>query len=352
MYLIRWRYCAPHFRVIFPHGGEGRWLLRGLPWGRLIYRRRFILLFARSYASILVRFLFPCCFSFICSSTCVSFIVSLAVSLCVSSHAFRCRCPSCRLIGSARFACRLVWAPFRSAVRSFSSRLLERDCLTFPCRLVSHCFPFVSRLARRLVVASRLPSRLAHLVSVMSSRSRRPWGVFVSVSMPIPVFAPFRPARRSFLFVHRSRFLCLRRGAGDASWGGRVLPFSSHPFHLVPTRYSLTRCGGCGEDGDTGHRFTLLAARSLLLMSLSFPPSHRFPSLSLCSHPITHETRKRRLMAKANRTRTKNKRDARARWIKQDARRDEAVAEMRRRTSKQMRCLDETGKRDEKRDGL
>ena len=260
--------------------------------GRLIYRRRFALLFARFYASILVRFLFPCCFSFICSSTCVSLVVSLAVSPCVSSHAFRCRCPSCRpscrLIGSARFACRLVWAPFRSAVRSFSSRLLERDCLTFPCRFVSHCFPFVSRIVRRLVVASRLPSRLAHLVSVMSSRSRRPGGLFVSVSMPIPVFAPFRPARRSFLFVHRSRFLCLRH------WGGAMRHeateayfFSSHPSHLVHTRYSLVADRNAWRIWIWGAVPCCSPLISSPLISPSFPyliGFHR-PHMSSSSHP-------------------------------------------------------------------
>lgn len=105
-----------------------------------------------------------------------------------------------RAVSSARLvsACRLVWAPFRSAVRSFSSRLLERDCLTFPCRLVSHCFPFVPRLARRLVVASRSPSRLAHLVSVLSSRSRS------SVGGSNPFSCPFPCSRRSVLLFARS----------------------------------------------------------------------------------------------------------------------------------------------------
>lgn len=124
----------------------------GPPLGRLIYRRRLILLFARSYASILVRFLFPCCFSFICSSPCVSPVRLVIPSRpCVSSRAIRCVVSSvgssCRLV----LACRLVWAPFRSAVRSFSFCLSGRFCLAFSCRLV---LVSLLRLVRRLVGSS------------------------------------------------------------------------------------------------------------------------------------------------------------------------------------------------------
>lgn len=151
------------------------------------------------------------------------------VSPCVSSHAFRCRCPSCRLIGSARFACRLVWAPFCSAVRSFSSRLPWCDCLAFPCRLVlSLAFCLVRRLARRLACHLACSSR-----SRSSSHSVLPRGLFVSVFMSVPVFAPFRPARRSFLFaysvsVHVS---VVWRGCASWTWSGDGLLLSSYPSH-------------------------------------------------------------------------------------------------------------------------
>ena len=129
-------------------------------------------------------------------------------------------CPSCRLACSfrssfrlsVRFARRLDLAPFRSAVRSFLLRLPERDCLAFPCRLVSHwhpvCLSSCSSFCRSVPLAvSSCSSRFCPVISFSLIRGR-----FGSVFMSVPVFAPFRSAVRSFLFVHRSRFFCLRRG--------------------------------------------------------------------------------------------------------------------------------------------
>ena len=236
-------------------------------------------------------------FSFlICAFLCVSFVVSLAVSPCVSSHAFRCRCPSCRpscrLIGSVHFACRLVWAPFRSAVRSFSSRLLERDCLTFPCRLVSHCFPFVSRLARRLVVASRLPSRLAHLVSVMSSRSRRPGG---GCSCPFPCLFPC--SRRSVLLVaHSCSFIGPGSSVSVMGEGRCVMKRRRLTFSRLIRLISFilaTRSLQIGMRGGYGYGAPFHAARRSY-PRLSYP--HRFHISSdsialICPHHLIHEAR-------------------------------------------------------------
>ena len=193
-----------------------------------------------------VCFLFPCCFSFICSSTCVSFVVSLAVSPCVSSHAFRCRCPSCRpscRLGSSRlvvsfgavsFCCSLVLVSFAVAVL---------PCVPVPSRFLPWrpvCPSSCSSSCRSVSpVVSSCSSRFCPVISFSLAR-----GLFVFVFIPVFVFAPFHPARRSFLFVNLSRPLCLcRRGAGDASWRA-VLVCSSRlisPVSLLLAIHS-SRC--------------------------------------------------------------------------------------------------------------
>ena len=125
---MQWRHSAPILRGIFFHGGEGRWLLWDIPWGvEDIGAISFCcsLIFIRSPPRCSARFsLFPS-FSF-------SYVRSRGVSLVVSSSRLvmpsrsRASRPSsrlscCRFVPSVRFACRLVLAPFRSAVRSFLS---------------------------------------------------------------------------------------------------------------------------------------------------------------------------------------------------------------------------------------
>lgn len=226
----------------------------------------------------------PCCFSFICSSPCVSLIVSsyrLAVRL-VSCDPLRHLVvlpvrPACR---SAYRLVSLVVSVWRRSVLLFArSRLVCRGGLALRSRPVLFLIgiPFVPRLARRLVVAScrsvplAVSSCLSRFCPVISFSLIR--GRLGSVFMPVPVFAPFHPARRSFLFVNRARFLLT-----PPSWGGRCVWRAAWVCSLISSvpshSYSLL-----GEDGDTGHRFTLLAARSLPLMSLSF--SHRIGPLSL-----------------------------------------------------------------------
>lgn len=84
-----------------------------------------------------------------------------AVLPCVSSRASRCVVssilPSGLFVPSARLGLSSRFAPFRSAVRSFSFRLSWRSCLAFPCRLV---LPLASRLSyappRHCVPSDRL----------------------------------------------------------------------------------------------------------------------------------------------------------------------------------------------------
>ena len=205
-------------------------------------------------------------------------------------------CPSCRRLGSfrpsARPICRLGLssrsAPFRSAVRSFSFRLSGRSCRAFPCRLV-----FV--LASCLVIASRrlISFSSCHLVL------RLLVGVSDPFSFLVPVFAPFRPARRSFLthFVRPSRFMSsvVGRGRVVMAMGRRGLLFSSHPpphGSLLAT-HSLV-AGWRREDVGYGAPFHA-ARRSLFVRSCPIVPLHHVGSTSpsLCSHPLIREAGKR-----------------------------------------------------------
>lgn len=248
-------FCAYSAWYIFP-----RWKRPRAPLGRLIYGNTVSScspLISRS--APVARFSFP----LILFSHMRSLCVSLAVSPCVSSHAFRCRCPSCRpscrLIGSARFACRLVWAPFRSAVRSFSSRLSWRSCFAFPCRFVSPwhlvCH-LVSSAVSCLVGSSRPPFR-----------SVSPVGVSDPFSCLVLVFAPFCPARRSFLFV--------LFGIGSCSWSWGVAVRHGHgaagacSSHLIrpimaPCLWRFARCVmALWEDVGYGAPFRVARRSSL-----------------------------------------------------------------------------------------
>lgn len=212
---------------------------------------------------------------------CVSFVVSSCVSSCVSFCAFRCRRVVRRAVLPVRPVVPLV-VSFRTVSLCCSLVLVSFVVAVLPCVLVRLVPPwhFVSFVVS--LVVSSCSSRFCHVILFSLIRGR-----LVSVFMSVPVFAPFRPARRSFLFVHRFRFLCLRRGAGRCVIGRRGLPFSSHPFHLVPTRYSLV------ADRDAGRMWIWGAVPccSPLVPCLSCP--HRFthlieyhrPHMSSSSHP-------------------------------------------------------------------
>lgn len=105
-------------------------------------------------------------------------------------------------------------APFRFAVRSFLfvPRPVARHASLFSPRFLSHMY--VPRGVSLVVSSSRLvmPSRLV---------IRLPVGVSCPFSGPVPVFAPFRPARRSFLFAYSvlgSLVLVSVMRQGGASW--------------------------------------------------------------------------------------------------------------------------------------
>lgn len=209
-----------------------------------------------------VCFLFPCCFSFICSFPwrLVRRLV-LSVSSCVSSRASRlvrsvrravrrvvCRVGSpSRLVGSSRF---VVSYGRRSVLLSACSRLVRRGviALSLSCRLVGLGVPpFVHR---PVLVSRRFgSSRSSRLVSVVSFSSVISFclirGRLGFVFMPVPVFAPFRPARRSFLpHSIRSRssvpvsVSVVGRGCVSWAWGGgacscrfiRSMLLSAHPL--------------------------------------------------------------------------------------------------------------------------
>lgn len=144
-------------------------------------------------------------------------------------------------VSSCRFACRLVWAPFRPAIRSFSSCFSWRGCLAFPCRLV---LPLASRLSYAPVIASR---RLGSFSSVISFGLIR-WRL-MPVFMPVPRVraVPFCsslvPVRLfGFGSCPLSWGVAVRHGH-DGGGGGGLL-FSSHPSpHGSLLAISLTRCG-------------------------------------------------------------------------------------------------------------
>lgn len=205
--------------------------------------------------------------------------------------------PSCLFVPSSRLSSR--FAPFRSAVRSFSFRLSWRSCLAFSC--VSFRLGISSRSS------SRSSSRLAHLVSVMSSCSRS------SVGGSCPFSCPFQCSRRSVLLVARScsfigfGFSVSVVGRGDASLGGGVC--HSHLIRFISFLLA-TRSLRIGMRGGCGYGAPFYAARRSYLAShvpIVSPISSNIIAL-ICPHPLIHEAGEWR-MAKAKRER--EKRDAR-----------------------------------------
>lgn len=210
-----------------------------------------------------VCFLFPCCFSFICRS-CASRLSSRHTVLpCVSFRAFRCVVPLIvSPVGSSRLVVSFSTVSFCCSLIRFVCRggfaLRSRAVLVSLWRIV-----LFSLLAARLARHLDCSSRFCPVISFSLVRWR-----LGSVFMPVPVFAPFYSARRSFLFVNLSRSLCLcRRGAGDASWRA-VLVCSSRLISPVSLLLAslVSLLIGMREDGDTRRRSMLLAAHSLLFM--------------------------------------------------------------------------------------
>lgn len=249
--------CAYSAWYIFPRWKRPRAPL-GPPLGRLIYGNTVSScspLISRS--APVARFSFPLILFSHMRPLCVSFVVSLAVSPCVSSHAFRCRCPSCRpscrLIGSSR----LVVSYGRRFVLLFArSRLVCRGVIALRSRAASFLIgiPFVPRLARRLVVASRPSSRLAHLVFVLLSRSRSPVGCSCSFSFL------FSCSHRSILLVARSCSLIypgpsvsvvVERAMrhGGLCWFALLVSLVPSRFYSLFTRLAADRnAGGWGYE--------------------------------------------------------------------------------------------------------
>lgn len=151
-----------------------------------------------------VCFLFPCCFSPYAHHRASRLSSRNTVSPCVLFRAFRCVVP---LIVSPVGSFRLVVSYERRFVLLFArSRFVCRGGFA----LRSHAVSFSSRYCVSSVVSSAHLVLSRHLVSVSP----------VSVSDPfsclVPVFAPFSPAVRSFLFVLFGIGLCPR------SWGVAV----------------------------------------------------------------------------------------------------------------------------------
>lgn len=200
--------------------------------------------------------------------------------------------PSCRPVCSSRPSFRLS---SRMGTVSFccSLVLVSPVVAILPCVLMSSRFRL--GVSSRSCVSSIVSS--AHLVLVPSSRSVSPVGVSDPFSCPVPVFAPFRPARRSFLFAYSVSVHVLGRGAwpcryGHGAVGWLALLISSVPSWF-PILYSLTRCGAAAV--RRGHEAPFYAARrsslvcSCLLVLLI--PSWLLIAL-MRSHPIAHEARK------------------------------------------------------------
>lgn len=170
------------------------------------------------------------------------------------------RLSSCHVVSSCVSACRLVWAPFRSAVRSFVSF----------AGAVLPCVPVPSRFALGIPLVLRPSPSLRPVGSARShllSRSVSSVGGSCPFSCLFPVFAPFRSARRSFLSVNRSQFVLF----SSPSWGvagrhghgaGACCSYRLiRPILLLLATHSLV-AGWRREDEVMGHRFMLLAARS------------------------------------------------------------------------------------------
>ena len=216
-------------------------------------------------------------------------------------------------VGSSRrlvLLVRLVWAPFRPAVRSLSSCLSWRDFLASPYRLVS-----LSVSSLRPVIASRrFGSFLIVSFSLVVLLCLIRWR-FVSVLVSVPVFAPFCFARCSFLthsvrlrsspFVsaHPSRFPSPSWGVGSGvmAMGRRWIALCVSSV-LLSFLFAIRSLWGMRADCDMGRRFVLFAARRLV-PRCSCP--HRF----LSSHPSPHFTHSLRVVPSS----TKQENDGRRR---------------------------------------
>ena len=260
-----------------------------------------------------------------------------------------------RAVSSARLVSLVVSYGRRSALLFARSRFACRGGLALRSRAVSF------RLGISFVISSRPPSRRLISSAVSFGFTRGCFGSVLVLGSRVRAvlsccsLVPVRPVR------HRFMFLVVGRGCASWSWGGRGLLFSSHPSHhhacsLLTHSLRDGSMGGCGIWGAVSCCSPLVPCP---LMPHRSPHHVGSPSSSLRSFipsSTKQESRGRKRRRRGNRTGTMKTRRIETRrltrWIKRDARQDEDGTEMIRRTSKQMRCLDETGKRDEKRDGL
>lgn len=187
--------------------------------------------------------------------------------------------PLCRVVRRAVSSARLV-----SLVVSYGRRfVLLFARFRFVCRggfaLRSHAVSFSSRYCVLSVVSSAHLVLSRHLVSVS------PVGVSDPFSCLVPVFAPFCPAVRSFLFVLFGIGLCPRSlGVAVRHGHGAAGACSSHLIRpiIMPARYSLTRCGmALWEDVEYGAPFRVARRSSLarscpivLLITSDLPRHH------------------------------------------------------------------------------
>lgn len=220
-------------------------------------------------------------------SSCVSWrrLVLRASRLC---RVVRRSVSSARL--SSRFACRLVWAPFRSAVRSSSVSFVVAvlSCVPVPprlfaCRPACPCVPsarLVSVVSFPLVISFGLAR--GRLVSVLMPGSRLPRRsvLLVARSSLIP-FVFVRPPPGSSCSRPRSWGVAGRHGH-DGGGGACSRPVSSVSSLLILAR-SFARCGMALWGGmGMGRRSMLLAARSFPTHAPSFLPISSVPRSLVC----------------------------------------------------------------------
>lgn len=299
-----------------------------------IWRHRFILLAAHLYSFSVARFSFPLVlFSHMCVP--VRLVRRLVMSSRCASRLVRpvasCRPSSRRVVRLAVSSARLG-VSFRMGTVSLccSLVLVSPVVVSLPCVLGSSRFRL--GIPSRPCVSSIVSS--AHLVISRHLVSVSPVGVSDPFSCLAPVFAPFRSAVRSFLFAYPVSVHVLGRGAGLCCYGHRAgaacscIVISSVPS-LLPTRYSLTRCGmvagGCGIWGTVPCCSPLVPC---LFMSPRSSSSHRgSPSLSyvLIPSPTKQESRGRRTIERErknkpnrNETHDETKRETRRWWRRDD----------------------------------
>lgn len=266
---------------------------RGLPLGRLIYRRRFILLFARFYASILGWLSLSLLLFFHMLIPVASRSSSRhAVLSCVSFHASRCVVssvlPSCRLACSSRrfgLSSRMGAVSFCCSLVLVSPVVAVLSCVLIPSRFYLGISSRLCVLSVRLVGSSRPRP-------VISSSLLARWRLGFILMLGSRVRAvPFCCSLVPHSF-HSSSFVrpgfCLRHEAGRWRHGHGAEAVCSRRLIrplIVPARYSLTRCWIItGEDGH-GAPFHVARRSSIACSCRIVPPIPSVHHSHLCPHP-------------------------------------------------------------------